>query len=179
MKSLTPTMHLVVEARREAAAGGSARAIRRSNSWSGPLGPDLDQADLTVDRAVFELLWTEIAQGGIETRSVVDLVDEPRALTGKAPGGRVFLEKNEIEVTAPEQRRLLCFVRLLPLWRFEPEGRAFSMHGPAAATANNRAKPPTSDQPPGERQRAPDRRSTVSRLCAFPADLPTAPSDLW
>ena len=34
----------------------------------------------------------------METRSVVDLVDEPRALTGKAPGDRVVLENHEIEV---------------------------------------------------------------------------------
>jgi hypothetical protein len=54
---------------------------------------------------------------------------------------------HEIEVLAAELRGLLCLVRLLPLWPFAPAGRAFSMHGPAAATADGRAKPPTSDQP--------------------------------
>ena len=38
----------------------------------------------------------------METRSVVDLVDEPRALTGEAPGDRVVFGDHEIEVLRRE-----------------------------------------------------------------------------
>jgi hypothetical protein len=51
---------------------------------------------------VLELLRAEIAQGGMETRSVVDLVDESRALIGNAPGDRVVPGGHEIEVLAAE-----------------------------------------------------------------------------
>jgi hypothetical protein len=51
---------------------------------------------------VLELLWAEIGQGGMETRSVVDLADGPRALIGKAPGDRVVLGGHEIELLAAE-----------------------------------------------------------------------------
>jgi hypothetical protein len=37
-------------------------------------------ADLTVGRWGLELLRAEISKGGMETTSVVDLDDEPRAL---------------------------------------------------------------------------------------------------
>ena len=56
------------------------RLERRPGCWSGALGPDIDQAaDLTVERCGARTVWTDIAQGGMETRSVVDLVDK-RAL---------------------------------------------------------------------------------------------------
>src|SRR5271157_623206 len=45
--------------------------------WSGPLGPDRDAFDRGPGVAVLELLRAEIAQGGMETSSVVDVVDEP------------------------------------------------------------------------------------------------------
>jgi hypothetical protein len=60
--------------------------------WSEPLGLDRNQAaDLTVCRgvAVLELLRAEIAQSGVETAAVVDLVDESRKVLGDVCEGFV------------------------------------------------------------------------------------------
>ena len=78
-------------------------------------GPDIDQAADLSHGAVLELLWTEIAQGGMETRSVVDLVDEPRALTGTAPGDRVVLENHEIEVLRRRTARVALLRATSPI----------------------------------------------------------------
>ena len=84
-----------------------AQASSFACDWSGPLGPDIDQAaDLTVARCGARTVWTEIAQAAF---------DEPRALSGKAPASASFLRITRSGSSAAEQRGLLCFVRLLPL----------------------------------------------------------------
>jgi hypothetical protein len=127
---------------------------------------------------VLELLWTEIAQGGMETRSVVDLVDEPRALTGTARAIASFLKITRSRSSPPNSKGCSascgfshCGPSNLKVGRSQCIGRL-----PRPLMIEQSRLPPTSLP---ANNRAPDPRSAVSRLCAFPADLPTAPSNFW